>query len=355
MHIDHILISTDLKSALADFFSQHNYTAIAVIVDENTHEHCYPLVRDFLPEHIVIEIKSGEEEKNLTTCHTIWSALTNNQFDRKGLVINLGGGVIGDMGGFAAATYKRGVEFMNLPTTLLAQVDASVGGKLGIDFDGFKNHIGMFKNPERVFINVDFLKTLSAREVRSGYAEVIKHALIADATYWPILISRSFDTQDFGKHVKHSVMVKRKVVTDDPEEKGYRKILNFGHTIGHAVETKYLTRETGRLLHGEAIAIGMIAESFLSTKLTALSQSEMNEIVDYIMSVYDCQMIVENDFEEIVQNTYQDKKNVGKIVKASLLSEIGTCEFDIAISKEDVLESLDFYNQKVKQHTVTFD
>ena len=261
-----MFFSTEIANDLKLFFANHTFSKVAVIVDNNTKKYCYPVVADALPDHVTIEISSGEEHKNLNTCQKIWGTLTDNAFDRKSLVVNLGGGVIGDMGGFCAATYKRGIEFINIPTTLLAQVDASIGGKLGIDFQNFKNHIGVFQNPLRVFLDAKFFETLPKEELRSGYAEIIKHCLIRDSEKFDQITKSGYENLDFFELTKHSVQVKNDVVLEDPTEKGLRKILNFGHTIGHAIESYYLEKPGKKLLHGEAIAVGMICEAYLSKR-----------------------------------------------------------------------------------------
>ncbi|MGK7396289.1 MAG: 3-dehydroquinate synthase [Candidatus Cyclobacteriaceae bacterium M3_2C_046] len=339
-----VIISDDHQELLSDYLWGHNYSKIAVLVDENTQQHCLPLLGSSVPEAEVYAIPSGEENKNLTTCSMIWQFMTDQQMDRKSILINLGGGVIGDMGGFCAATYKRGIDFINLPTTLLAQVDASIGGKLGIDFSGFKNHIGVFQEPQRVIIQADFLKTLPERELRSGYAEVIKHSLIADRNYWPRLTQNSFNQQPWKEHIAHSIQVKQQVVDQDPKEKGLRKILNFGHTIGHAVESYFLAQPTQKLLHGEAIAIGMICESFLSVKKCGLDQAEMTEITHYLLQVYGKMALNPASFQEILLLTLQDKKNMGGKVKAALLNRIGEAVFDVEIDQQDIIAGLDYYN-----------
>lgn len=328
------------------FFEQLNYSKIAVLVDENTQQYCYPILKNLLPQpHVLIQIQSGEKHKNLETCTHIWQQMTDNQFDRKSLLLNLGGGVIGDMGGFCASTYKRGIDFIQIPTTLLSQVDASVGGKLGIDFQGFKNHIGVFRNPKKVLIDTQFLKTLPERELRSGFAEVIKHCLIADKDYWTKITAHDLHGQNWAEITQHSVQVKSNVVTQDPTEKGLRKILNFGHTIGHAIETSYMeSDEVERLLHGEAIAIGMICEAFISVKKGFITQEIAEEIQHYILKTYG-QVAVREDFmETIIQNTLQDKKNEGSTINASLLKNIGDCGFDIPIDAQEIQESIYYYN-----------
>ena len=342
-----IIFSVEVAADLKDFFAENKFSKVAVIVDNNTKMHCYPLVADALPAHIIVEIPSGEEHKNLGTCQQIWGALTENAFDRKSLVVNLGGGVIGDMGGFCAATYKRGIDFINIPTTLLAQVDASIGGKLGIDFHNFKNHIGVFQNPLRVFLDVRFFQTLPYEELRSGYAEIIKHCLIRDADKFDEIRKTNYQDLDFFKLTEHSVQVKNDVVLEDPTEKGLRKILNFGHTVGHAVESFYLEKPGKRLLHGEAIAIGMICEAFLSKEKLGISDEDLAKISDYILKIYQSQAIPGRDIEDICELTRQDKKNEGDKINCSLLSKIGDCTFNIAISHRDIRSSIEYFNEQV--------
>jgi 3-dehydroquinate synthase len=326
-------------------FSQ-NYSNIAVLVDENTKNHCYPILQTLLPPHRLIEIQSGEEQKHLQTCTKIWQLLTDAEFDRKSLLINLGGGVIGDMGGFCAATYKRGIDFVQVPTTLLSQVDASVGGKLGIDFGAFKNHIGVFQEPAKVLIDTIFLKTLPQRELRSGFAEVIKHCLIADQYAWEKLIKKDLADQDWQEIVSHSVGIKYQIVMQDPKEKGLRKILNFGHTVGHAVEGFYLTcSQEEKFLHGEAIAIGMIAEAWLARQKGFISEEDLVQISRYIVHIFGKTHIKESYFDAIVKNAFQDKKNEKGIILASLLEKIGKANYDIPISPQEMSASLKFYNE----------
>jgi len=328
-----------------DFHFLEKYSSICILTDDNTHEHCYPLIKDILPaHHITFTITSGEEHKTLNTCTLIWQFLTENKFDRKSIVVNLGGGVIGDMGGFCASTYKRGIDFVQMPTTLLAQVDASVGGKLGIDFNGFKNHIGVFKMPRKVMIYPSFIKTLTKRELISGYAEVIKHALIRDVTHWDILKRvNEIDTLDWHQIIHHSIEIKSFVVEEDPFEKGLRKILNFGHTIGHAIESYFLENKENKLLHGEAIAIGMICEAYISYLKGFINEATFNEIKTYLLKIYKPVEITADDIEKILPLTLQDKKNTNGVISASLLATTGKANFDQPISLEEVKESLERY------------
>lgn len=346
MPAENVTITDNIKESLQQLLTAHTFSRIAVLVDENTARDCYPLVREILPEHTVLEIRSGEIHKNLDTCTQIWGWLTRESFDRKGLLINLGGGVIGDMGGFCAATYKRGIRFINLPTTLLAQVDASVGGKLGVDFQGFKNHIGIFQEPLQVIIFPEFLKTLSERELRSGFAEVIKHSLIADAAYWPEIESHSWEEQNWPAHIQHSVEVKSGVVDQDFREGGLRKILNFGHTIGHAIESFYL--ESGHSwLHGEAIAAGMICESYLSEKYCGMPAEAAHTVESFINRIFGYREIDDSSIETIAGMALQDKKNEGNSILCTLLEDIGKARYDVAITSQDIQEALLRYKKKL--------
>ncbi len=344
-----VIITNRLEDTINDFFQSVSYSNTAVLVDENTLKYCYPKIKRLLPPHSIIEIPAGEIYKNIETCSRIWQHITDLQFDRNALIINLGGGVIGDMGGFCASTYKRGIDFINIPTTLLAQVDAAVGGKLGIDFNGFKNHIGLFKDPEKVIIDPEFLQTLSKRELRSGFAEVIKHSLIADKIYWPNISDNAFDQQDWKAHIAHSVQVKAKIVSEDFKEKGLRKILNFGHTIGHAIESYFLGKPN-YLLHGEAIAAGMICELYLSAEKCFLPEEQVATARKFILNMFDFVEIEEKSIPQIARLASQDKKNESNKILCTLLSEIGTSEFDIQISQQDIIDALWYYKKlKVNQ------
>ncbi|MEO9965509.1 MAG: 3-dehydroquinate synthase [Reichenbachiella sp.] len=340
-------ITNDIAQSIRNFLNGNNYSKIAVICDENTEAHCLPKILDALPEHYLLRIDSGEENKHLGTCEQLWMALTEAGFDRKALVINLGGGVIGDMGGFVASTYKRGMDFLNIPTTLLAQVDASVGGKLGVDFNGYKNHIGLFAEPQTVLIDPSFYSTLPERELYSGFAEVIKHGLIYDHAYWDKIKSVDVISAKWSELVARSIEIKKEVVLADPFESGKRKILNFGHTLGHAVESYFLDKGEDRLLHGEAIAVGMICEAYLSYKFTGLTTDELEETVTYLIKIYHPVAIDKSLFDEIVGLTLQDKKNEGGRVQFSLLNAIGKCQVNIPIYAPDMLDSLFYFNKLV--------
>jgi 3-dehydroquinate synthase len=333
--LHNIIIDTNYNT-FETWINQQNYTEIAVLVDENTNQFCYPLLQKKLPKHQIIIIKSGEKHKNLKTCQQVWKQLTHLNFSRKALLINIGGGVIGDLGGFCAATYKRGIDFIQIPTTLLAQVDASVGGKTGIDFQNFKNQIGVFNIPKLTWINTNFLATLPERELKSGFAEVIKHTLIADKNAWKDLIKKEkWQDHDWQKIVEHSVNIKKNIVEKDFDEKNIRKILNFGHTLGHAIESFYLNKPSKKLLHGEAIAQGMIWASQLSQKI-GFSVIETQEIDEYITNIYGELKLKKNEIENIIQLIYQDKKNFNHQINFVLLESIGKPIFDVKIEENEI-------------------
>ncbi len=311
---------------------QHSrYSAIAILVDEHTKANCLDIIlkESQIKPKLIIEIHSGEEHKNISSCEHIWQQLTKAQFDRKSLLINLGGGVIGDMGGFAASCYKRGIDFIQVPTTLLAMVDASVGGKLGIDLENFKNQIGLFKAPKGVYIFPEFLQTLSQRQVISGYAEIVKHALITDKDYWQLLMETSIEKINWEETIHHSVTLKNDIVESDPYEENKRKILNFGHTIGHAIESYYLKKEKD-ILHGEAIALGM----YLETELSPLNIEKKKEIQYYLKSNFnlvDCPSL-----EQLLPFLKNDKKNEHDNINFSLLDDIGSCSYNNELSIDKI-------------------
>jgi 3-dehydroquinate synthase len=333
-----------ISESLATFFAQNDYSQIAILVDEFTNKYCLQIIEDLLPSNFTkILIKSGEHHKNLATCERVWDRMTQANMDRHSLLVNLGGGVIGDLGGFCASTYKRGIDFIQIPTTLLAQVDASVGGKLGIDFHGLKNHIGVFQLPKAVLIDPKFIDTLSIQQKKSGFAEIIKHCLIRDEKEWSAIRQQSFEELDLSKLIAHSVAIKEAVVLEDPKEAGLRKILNFGHTLGHAIETYLLDQGKRKILHGEAIAIGMIAEAFISHQRDLISLQELEEIESYLFENYGRVKLHAEEISKIISLTAQDKKNKGKEIRFSLLTGIGDCGYDIPVSASEMKKAIQYY------------
>lgn len=336
----YIAITDDPTDILSETIEELQPDKVVCLVDENTRLHCLPKAN--LPFDRIIEIKSGEANKNLKTCELIWSSMTRAECSRKSLLVNLGGGVIGDMGGFCAVTYKRGMRFVNVPTTLLSQVDASIGGKLGVDFHGLKNHIGVFHQPDKVIVSSLFLDTLDGRELTSGYAEMIKHALIYDAAHWSTLSMAPFEALDYRSHIAHSIRIKNSIVMADPLESGLRKILNFGHTLGHAIESFYMESALP-LLHGEAIAIGMILEAHLSWQSGMIKESDYEQIKNYIKSTFPHLPDSLPLFEDLEGSLHQDKKNEKGKVMYSLLQGIGKCCFNVEVARSSIQEALDAY------------
>jgi 3-dehydroquinate synthase len=341
---DNIVFTSDPGGEIARFVRERKYSKICVLADDQTALHCYPLLSSALPAHHLIKVASGEEHKNLQTCELVWREMTQQNLDRHSVMIVIGGGVLGDMGGFCAATYKRGIDFILVPTTLLSQVDASIGGKLGIDFLHFKNHIGVFQTPALTVLFSGFLSTLPEAEKRSGFAEVIKHALIADADMWEEIRKHPLDAQPWGKLIPHSVEIKRKVVTSDRFETGLRKTLNAGHTIGHAVET-HLLGANRKILHGEAVAAGLVCEAWLAWKKNMLTTEAFESIQAYLLDVFGKVPLTQEDEEPVALLALQDKKNKGNRILCVLLEGVGNAKWDCEISPEEVKEAIAFYRR----------
>lgn len=333
-------------SSLSNLIALKNYSTIFILVDENTFEHCYPKFIQKLDTDKrieVIEIESGEINKNLETCIGVWNAVTELGGDRKSLLITLGGGVITDLGGFVASCFKRGIDFVNIPTTLLSMVDASVGGKTGVDLGVLKNQIGLFANPEMVIVDNDYLTTVTEREIKSGTAEIIKYGITYDIKLFKeIKNNKGLKIDDL---IFRSIEIKNEVVLQDPKEQNLRKILNFGHTLGHAIESFYLeSEEKENLTHGEAIAIGMVCESYLSSKLLGFPAEKVSEIKEVILSIYNKTTLLKEDFSAIMELLKHDKKNVNGQVNFVLLNDYEDYKLDCIVSEKLIVESMEFYN-----------
>jgi 3-dehydroquinate synthase len=335
-----LAINPETSLLLDGFLKNTSYSQIGVLVDSNTKKSCYGHIQNQLPSHCLIEVHAGEEFKTLETCAEVWKQLTEHRFDRHALLIIVGGGVLGDLGGFCAATYKRGIDFILLPTTLLAQVDASIGGKLGIDFLHYKNHIGVFQEPVSTLISSTFLKTLPDRELRSGFAEVIKHCLISDRAMWERIRNQPLKNQDWNTLIKHSAEFKFSVIRQDPKEKGLRKILNFGHTVGHAVESYFLDTPL-RLFHGEAIAVGMICEAHIAYKKGLLEKGALDQISGFIIEIFG--KVDVPKIQPLISLMAQDKKNKGDKILMALIEGIGKAVWDIDVNQSEAENALSYY------------
>ena len=344
-----VVFNTEGMTSLNLLLEQAAYSKIFIIVDTHTHEHCLAPFLGKLSTSIaieVIEIDPGEENKTIATCEGVWDALAHLDADRKAVVINLGGGVVTDLGGFVASTFKRGMDFINVPTTLLAMVDASVGGKTGVDLGTLKNLIGIIKNPQLVLIDTSYLETLSAQEMRSGLAEVYKHGLIASEVYWKSLLSLDeLTTGDLGAIIYDSVIIKNDIVLKDPTEQNLRKALNFGHTLGHAIESYCLkSSNRERLLHGEAIAIGMILESYISEKKNLLDKTSLDTISKVLSEMYDASIFSKEEISIIIDNLKYDKKNSNGNVLFVLLEKIGSPVLNQKVDNALILEAFEYYH-----------
>lgn len=343
-----IFIGEDSLETLCENLQKTTYSRMVVLMDENTKRECYPLVKDKLPEHNFIIVFAGEEHKTLSTCEKIWEQLTINQCDRNTLLLNLGGGVLGDMGGFVAGCYKRGIRFIQIPTTLLAQVDASVGAKTGIDFLNYKNQLGLFQQPIAVYIYPTFLKTLAPRQLLAGFAEVVKHYLIADKEGWQEFKTQKINELDLEKVIKHSIDIKSNIVAQDPTEKNIRKSLNFGHTIGHAVESYFMGFDRDSVLHGEAVAAGMICEAHISWQKGFISDEDLHEISHYISHTFYLPEVPSFTYKPVFELMIQDKKNHNLQINCTLLAEIGKPLVNQVIDYECVTKSFTYYNKVIQ-------
>ncbi|MGG8496898.1 3-dehydroquinate synthase [Tenacibaculum sp. TC6] len=330
---------------LAKTIVNNNYSSIFILVDDNTLEHCYPrFMQLFATDKSIeiIQINPGEVYKNIETCVGVWNVMTELGADRKSLLITLGGGVITDLGGFVASTFKRGIDFINIPTTLLSMVDASVGGKTGVDLGVLKNQIGVFANPEMIVIDPEYLHTVSAREIRSGTAEIIKYGMTHDLNLFnQIKDNPSLNIIDL---IHRSIEIKNEVVLADPKEKNIRKVLNWGHTIGHGVESYFLdSPHKDNLTHGEAIAIGMVCEAYLSSKVLGFPFDQVTEIKKAIITIYGKANLVTEDFNTIIDLMKHDKKNIGGNINFVLLNNYEDFKIDCKVPLELIKESLQFY------------
>ena len=341
--VSYIIGNDALEKSVNKF---NDYKRIFVITDDNVERLCLPVFKQKLPFlniDGIITITSGEENKSIQQLTYIWSELTKFNVDRDDLIINLGGGVVTDIGGMAAATYKRGLKFVNFPTTLLGMVDAAIGGKTGIDYEGFKNQVGLFVNPACVIIDPVFLQTLDEKQWQSGFAEVLKYGLIMDKELWQKLEGNNYnDIEDWNMVIIKAARDKIDLVRFDTHEKGIRKNLNFGHTIGHALESFYL-KSNNPVTHGKAIAAGMICEAWISSKVFDIECVRLNTVVNMIDKNFTRFDITEEDIPMIIQFMKQDKKVRGNKQNFSLLRKLGKAVHEIDVDNDQIIQSIKFY------------
>jgi 3-dehydroquinate synthase len=343
-----IYFGTTGYETLASILLPSKYSKLFILVDENTSQHCLPHFLSNLATEIeieIIELEAGEIHKNIGTCTEVWGALSELGADRKSILLNLGGGVISDLGGFVACTFKRGIDFINIPTTLLAMVDASIGGKNGVDLNHLKNQIGIIREPKAVLIDTHFLESLPQNEMRSGLAEMLKHGLIHDASYWNKFKNLKYlNTNHLEVLIHQSIQIKNEIVSKDLREENIRKTLNFGHTLGHAIESYFLEENSQiTLLHGEAIAVGMILESFLSKEKGLLSNDEYQEIKYIINDVFERVSFSNEAIQKIIELLDYDKKNEFGTIQFVLLEGIGKSIINQTIDNSLIYKAFDDY------------
>lgn len=337
--MNNIKVSKSLRAEFESVFEDQTSKKF-IITDENV----FPHIKDCIVQYQnnIFIMTPGERHKNLNTCIQIWEKLADLKFNRNDLIINIGGGVVTDLGGFIAATFKRGVRFVNVPSSLLAMVDASIGGKTGIDFQGYKNQIGSFYFSEKTIIATELLKSLPKEELISGFAEVLKHGLIANKEYWEKCSGTNFNQLNWEEVVEGSVRIKSNIVEEDPQEKGLRKLLNFGHTIGHAIETWFLNTDN-EVLHGEAVAAGMLMESYVSKEKGLLNEKELEEIQVIIQKYYRKIKFNDSIHQELIDLMRNDKKNNSASINFTLLNKIGEGSVNHLIEENLIAKSLSYY------------
>jgi 3-dehydroquinate synthase len=343
-----VIISQNLKEAIAMAISECEHDHVFVLTDEHTEQQCWPVISDYfsLKHACKIVIPAGDNHKNINSLEHVWMELGQNGATRHSCLINLGGGMVTDLGGFAASTFKRGIDFINIPTTLLSMVDASVGGKTGINFNSLKNEIGVFNDSKFVILDTEFLKSLDTENLRSGYAEMLKHGLLNGNQMWAQLLNFNICHPDFTElqqMVADSVQIKEQIVKKDPHEKGLRKALNLGHTAGHAFESFSLRRKP--ILHGYAVAFGLIVELYLSVMKMHFPTDKMRQTVQFIRETYGSFNITCNDYDELLELMRHDKKNTNGIINFTLLKDVGKVKINQTASDEEIKEALDFFRE----------
>lgn len=344
-----VIITNNATEELENIISESKNDKFFILTDSNTNKNCLNMLHCSEPianAHI-ITIKADDTNKNIESTAHVWKELSDNGCTRHSCLINIGGGMVTDLGGFAVSTFKRGIDFINIPTTLLSMVDASVGGKTGINFNGLKNEIGVFNDAKAVIIDTAFLKTLDQHNICSGYAEMLKHSLLKDYKMWVQHINFNLYSPDFDpllNMIKESVEVKERIVSEDPHESGIRKALNLGHTAGHAFES-YAMHTNRPILHGYAVAYGIICELYLSHALQGFPLDKMRQTVNFIKENYGRMNITCDDYESLYSLMKHDKKNTGNEINFTLLKDVGDIKINQTVSKELILESLDFYRE----------
>ena len=337
-------IVKDLEQCLVGKF----YSNVFVLMDEGSEKHCMAFLKDLPFEYATIVLPAGDDQKNIESLSKVWQFMTEHSADRESLLINLGGGMITDLGGFAGSTFKRGVSFFNIPTTLLAMVDAAVGGKTGINFCGLKNEIGVINHADAVLIDTLFLRTLDQDNIFSGYAEMLKHGLISKSDHFSDLLAFDWDEIDYlrlNRLVLDSILVKQNIVEEDPYEHGIRKALNLGHTVAHAFESLALKREP--MLHGRAVALGLIVELYMSQQKLGFPSDVMHQVIQFVKTNYAPFYFTCDDYDTLFEYIRHDKKNSGDRINFTLLSNLGEVQINQNCSREEIFMAFDFYRTEM--------
>ena len=347
MNKQEIIINYNIEESLTSVLKQYNYDKLFVLVDENTSRYCFPLIQSLpcMKNAIIICISAGDIHKNIETLLYVWKELSNNGATRYSLLINLGGGMVTDLGGFAASSFKRGIQYINIPTTLLGMVDAAIGGKTGINFNGLKNEIGVFSPAQSVLISTQFLKTLDTENIFSGYAEMLKHGIISNTEHWNDLMNfnmKQIDYQALQTLVSHSVNIKEEIVAKDPFEKNIRKALNLGHTVGHALESLVLENNQP-VLHGYAVAWGIVCELYLSYSKIGFPKDKLRQTIQFIKENYGVFTFDCKQYDRLYEFMTHDKKNSGGIINFTLMGEIGDIRINQSATKEEIIEMFDIF------------
>lgn len=342
MNPQKVIISENIGQSLTEAISECPHDKLFVLCDETTQKLCLPVVESFISDYQLITIQASDTHKTLESLSHVWSELQQGGATRHSLMINLGGGMVTDLGGFAASTFKRGIQYINIPTTLLSMVDASVGGKTGINFGGLKNEVGVFNNASSVILDTTFLKTMDEENLLSGFAEMLKHGLISNERMWAELLNVEIDKLS-AQNIADSVAVKQRIVLEDPTEKGIRKALNLGHTAGHAFESFAMRRLP--VLHGYAVAWGIIVELYLSAVKTGFPVNRMRQTVQFVREHYGQLAITCKDYPELLELMHHDKKNTGSAINFTLLGEIGDIRINQTATEDEIKEALDFYRE----------
>lgn len=334
--------------AISEVVKDSEISKVFIIADKNTDIHCLPIFlqkQDFKTAPHIIAIEEGEIHKTIYTCLKVWEILSEKGADRNSLIINLGGGVVTDLGGFVASTFQRGIPFINVPTSLLAMVDASVGGKNGVDLGHLKNQIGVIKLPEMVVLETEFLKTLPAEHITSGLAEMLKHGIIYSKEYWERIKNADFSKkEEFEALIWDSIEIKKEIVEKDPYENDLRKTLNYGHTLGHAIESYSLKNPNKKdLLHGEAVAIGIILATYISKEMYNLNNETLKDISTSVLKHFSKQNFSKKDIEAIINLLMFDKKNRNGEVLFVLMEDIGLLRTNCVVDNGLIYKAFDYY------------